>query len=430
MEPTEPRKPLNRRRFLKATAAAGLATLPGAGELAASPDSVGHAQPVRPPCPPGRNHASDDPLGVRVSFPVTEEFAYLNTASSGPLPVPVRDALHAYADEKMLRRNTRAGREAIASARSRFAALFGTDEDELAFLYATSGAENIIVSAMDWRAGDNVVVDELHFTTTFVLYRELERRAGIELRIIPARDGVVTVDDFAARTDRRTRLISVAWVSNRNGFRYDLPPLADLAHAHGAYLYADAIQAWGTFPTNLHEENVDFACGNGYKWLHADFGCAPFYVRREHLEWMTSDRFGHRQVAESLPGHRFRLKASAEKLEYANPAYGPVTAMDAALEFVGDVGLERIAEHTHGLAGQLREAAEALGMRMFTPPDNPSAIVSFYHGLDHERLGRALADEGVAITFQEEGKLLRAAVGMFNNRDDVDRLLGVLGGLV
>ena len=83
------------------------------------------------------------------------------------------------------------------------------------------------------------------------------------------------MDDFASHTDERTRLISVAWVSNRNGFRYDLPPLADLAHAHGAYLYADAIQAWGTFPTNLHDENVDFACGNGYKWLHADFGCAP-----------------------------------------------------------------------------------------------------------------------------------------------------------
>ena len=120
MKPTEPRKPLNRRRFLKTTAAAGLATLPGAGVLAASPESVGHAQPVRPPRPPGRNHASDDPLGVRASFPVTEELAYLNTASSGPLPVPVRDALHAYADEKMLRRNTRAGREAIASARSAF----------------------------------------------------------------------------------------------------------------------------------------------------------------------------------------------------------------------------------------------------------------------------------------------------------------------
>lgn len=415
---------LSRRGFLKTTAAAGVAAIPAASGLAcgqgAASDGEGDVG----------SSGADDPLGIRGDFPVTEELAYLNTASVGPLSTSVRDALRAYADEKMLRRNPSAGREAIASARSRFAGLFGADEDELAFLYATSGAENIIVSAMEWREGDNVVVDELHFTTTFVLYRELERRAGVELRIIPARDGIVTVDDFAARTDGRTRLISVAWVSNRNGFRYDLPPLAELAHAHGAYLYADAIQAWGTFPTDLHAENVDFACGNGYKWLHADFGCAPFYVRREHLEWMTPDRWGHRQVAEALAGHRFRLREDAGKLEYANPAYGPVTAMDAALEHMGRVGLGRIAGHTHALAGALRDGAEALGMRMFTPPGNPSAIVSFHHGLDHEALAAALEDEGVAVTFQEDGALLRAAVGMFNNRGDVDRLLRVVARLV
>ena len=420
---------LNRRRFLTTSAAAGLATIPGIRTGGAYPESRERPGADRH-LPSAKNGSDDDPLGVRGSFPVTDELAYLNTASVGPLPVPVRDALHAYADNKMRRRDAAAGREAIAGARSRFSDMFGADEDELAFLYASSGAENIIVSAMEWQAGDNVVVDELHFVTTFVLYRELERRAGIELRIIPSRDGVVTVDDFAARTDQRTRLISVAWVSNRNGFRYDLPALADLAHAHGAYLFADAIQAWGTFPTNLHDEGVDFACGNGYKWLHADFGCAPFYVRRQHLEWLNADRYGHRQVAETLPGHRFRLKTSAEKLEYANPAYGPVTALDAALEFLGQVGLDRIAQHTHSLAAELGEGARALGMRMFTPPNNPSAIVSFHHGLDHERLGRALADEGVAVTFQEDGKLLRAAVGMFNNRDDVERLLGVIGGLV
>ena len=419
---------LNRRRFLTTSAAAGLATIPGIRTGGAYPESRKRTGADRDFH--SANTGSDDPLGVRGSFPVTDELAYLNTASVGPLPVPVRDALHAYADNKMRRRDAAAGREAIAGARSRFADMFGADEDEVAFLYATSGAENIIVSAMEWRAGDNVVVDELHFVTTFVLYRELERRAGIELRIIPSRDGVVTVDDFAARTDQRTRLISVAWVSNRNGFRYDLPALANLAHSHGAYLFADAIQAWGTFPTNLHDEGVDFACGNGYKWLHADFGCAPFYVRREHLDWLSADRYGHRQVAETLPGHRFRLKTSAEKLEYANPAYGPVTALDAALEFLGQVGLDRIAQHTHSLAAELRDGARALGMRMFTPPNNPSAIVSFHHGLDHERLGRALADEGVAVTFQEDGSLLRAAVGMFNNRDDVERLLGVIGGLV
>ena len=420
--------PLNRRHFLTTTAAAGLSTLSAARGLVAlagdGADSPGTGR--------GRQLQvnADDPLGVRAAFPVTEELAYLNTASTGPLSVPVRDALRAYADEKMLQRNRGSGRVALNGARTKFGNLFGADEDELAFLYATSGAENIIVSAMDWREGDNVVVDELHFVTTFVLYRELERRAGVELRIVPSRDGVVTVDDFAAHTDERSRLISVAWVSNRNGFRYELPPLADLAHAHGAYLYADAIQAWGTFPTNLHDEKVDFACGNGYKWLHADFGCAPFYVRREHLEWMTPDRYGHSQVAETLPGHRFRLKTSAAKLQYANPAYGPVAAMDAALGFLEGVGMDRIAAHTHALAGELRAGAEALGMQLFTPPDNPSAIVSFYHGLEHERLAEALAEEGVSITFQEDGELLRAAVGMFNNRDDVDRLLGVLAGMV
>ena len=420
--------PLNRRHFLTTTAAAGLSTLSAARGLVAlagdGADSPGTGRGRR------LQVNADDPLGVRASFPVTEELAYLNTASTGPLSVPVRDALRAYADEKMLQRNRGSGRVALNGARTKFANLFGADEDELAFLYATSGAENIIVSAMDWREGDNVVVDELHFVTTFVLYRELERRAGVELRIVPSRDGVVTVDDFAAHTDERSRLISVAWVSNRNGFRYELPPLADLAHAHGAYLYADAIQAWGTFPTNLHDEKVDFACGNGYKWLHADFGCAPFYVRREHLEWMTPDRYGHSQVAETLPGHRFRLKTSAAKLQYANPAYGPVAAMDAALGFLEGVGMDRIAAHTHALAGELRAGAEALGMQLFTPPDNPSAIVSFYHGLEHERLTEALAEEGVSITFHEDGELLRAAVGMFNNRDDVDRLLGVLAGMV
>lgn len=422
-------KSLNRRRFLSTTAAAGLAALPATRGLVAE-SGAGDSRALPGTSPWAGSGSNDDPLGIRSSFPVTEELAYLNTASVGPLSIPARDALHEYADGKMMRRDTSSGREAIARARSRFANLFGTEEDEIAFLYATSGAENVITSALDWRPGDNVVVDELHFVTTFVLYRELERRHGIELRIIPSRDGVVSVNDFAEHTDARTRLISVAWVSNRNGFRYELPPLADLAHAHGAYLFADAIQAWGTFPTNLHEEKVDFACGNGYKWLHADFGCAPFYVRAEHLEWMTADRYGHSQVAETLPGHRFRLKTNAGKLEYANPAYGPVTAMAAALEFLEGVGLDRIASHTHGLAGELHAGAEALGMRLFTPPDNPSAIVSFYHGLEHQRLAEALAEEGVAITFQENGELLRAAVGMFNNRSDVDRLLGVVAGLV
>ena len=154
MKPYEHRSPWNRRRFLQTTAAAGLGALPGAGAFASPAESGGRARPRRQPGSPGPGPT--DPLGIRASFPVTEELAYLNTAAVGPLPVPVRDALHRYADNKMRRRDAAAGGEAMAGARSRFAGLFGAEEDELAFLYSTSGAENIIVNAMDWRPGDNV----------------------------------------------------------------------------------------------------------------------------------------------------------------------------------------------------------------------------------------------------------------------------------
>ncbi|MYC98169.1 MAG: aminotransferase class V-fold PLP-dependent enzyme [Gammaproteobacteria bacterium] len=422
--------PLDRRNFIRTTAAAGLAALPAGGLAARIAEGAESASgtPSSGSAPPSL--ALDDPLGVRAGFPVTEELAYLNTASVGPIPIPVRDALYAYADGKMRRQGAGSGPSPRQRAVAGFGGLFGAGEDEVALLYSTTDAENIVASALDWREGDNIVVDELHFVSTYVLHRQLEQRMGVELRVVPSRDGVVTTEDFARRTDARTRLVSVAWVSNRNGFRHDLPALAELAHAHGAYLYADAVQALGTFPVNLRDEGVDFAGSNGYKWLHADFGCAPFFVRREHLEWMAPDRYGHRQVAETLPGRRYRLRSSAARFEYASLANGPVAAMAAALDFLAEVGLDRIAGHTHALASELRDGAEALGMQLFTPPRNPSPIVSFYHGLEHEALAKALADEGIAITFQEEGRLLRAAVAMFNNREDVDRLLGVLARMV
>lgn len=408
---------LDRRGFLRTATVAGLA-LPVAGNPRILEAAVG-----RPSAP------ADDPLGIRDQFPVTDELAYLNTASLGPSSRAVHDAMTAYAEEKMMYRDPGSRPETRERTRAGFAELFGADTEEIAFLFSTSDAENIITDAIDFREGDNVVVDELHFTTTFVLYREIEKRLGVELRIVPATEGRATVDDFAARVDDRTRLISVAWVSNRNGWRHSLPDLAEVAHAHGGYLYADAIQAFGNSATNLHDEGVDFACGNGYKWLHADFGCAPFYVRREHLDWLEPDRFGHRQVAENLPDLHFRLRNDAGKYEHSNPSFGAIAAMDAALTLMDGVGLARIEEHTESLAGELWSDLNDLGMSMFTPPNNPSPIVSFHHGLDPQTLSQALRDAGVSVTFQEQGRLIRTAVAMFNTREDVDRLLTVLSGL-
>jgi selenocysteine lyase/cysteine desulfurase len=404
-------KSMDRRSFLETTAALGLASLPTERARARSAD--------------------DDPLGVRREFPVTERQTYVNSAYVGPMPRVVHEAAVQYAEEQMV--NPTIGldvsTERKEQTRTRFAELFGAKREEVALLFSTSDGENIVTRALDLKAGDNVVIDELHFITTFVLYRELEKTKGIELRIVPHRNGRAPIEDFEARTDRRTRLISVAWVSNRNGYRHDLRALADLAHRHGGFLFADGIQALGTFPANLHDEKVDFVCGNSYKWLFSSWGAAPFYVRDEHLERIKPDRFGHGSVAESLSDLRFRLQSTAKKYEYAGLVYGTVAQLHAALGLIGQVGLARIEEHGVALARELREGIAKLGYQMFTPPDNPSAIMSFIHGRDPARVKELLKQESISVTLRENDAHIRASVAMFNNRSDVAHLLDAFAKL-
>jgi selenocysteine lyase/cysteine desulfurase len=404
---------MDRRSFLKTGAAFGMATLPAA---------PGGSAPLS---------AGDDPLGVRKDFPVTEKMTYINCAYVGPMPRVVHAAALQYAEEQLL--NPAIGldisMERKERARAKFAELFGAKPEEIALLFSTSDAENIVTRALDLKPGDNVVIDELHFITTFVLYRELEKSKGIELRIVPHKDGRAPIEAFEAKVDRRTRLISVAWVSNRNGYRHHLPSLAELAHRNGGLLFADGIQALGCFPANLHQEGVDFVGGNSYKWLLASWGAAPFYVREEHLDRILPDRFGHNQVAENLPDFHFRLHESAKKYEYAGLNYGAVAQLEASLGYLSGVGLPRVEEHTVALARELRDGIASLGFEMFTPPENPSAIVSFIHGRDPKVVKQALHDEKISVTLRENDAQIRASVGLYNNRSDVTHLLGVLAKL-
>src|SRR5207237_1854975 len=144
----------------------------------------------------------DDPLGVRGDFPVVRDGLYLNSAYIAPVPVPVADAARVFAERKaskpipldeMLSKTN--------DVRKQFARFVGAEADEIGFLFATSEGENIVASALDLKPGDNVVVDELHYNTSYVLYRHLEETRQIDMRIVQHRDGRLTADDFASAVD-------------------------------------------------------------------------------------------------------------------------------------------------------------------------------------------------------------------------------------
>jgi Aminotransferase class-V len=141
--------------------------------------------------------------------------------------------------------------DSVDAVRAQFSRLVNATPDEIGLLFSTGDGENVIANGVGLRAGDNVVVDDLHYTTEFVLYRALEASRGIELRIVKNWDGAVTASDFEPHIDKRTRIVSVAWVSNQNGFRHDMRPLADLAHVPGTLaLYAFGSSEWRTHLLN------------------------------------------------------------------------------------------------------------------------------------------------------------------------------------
>ena len=380
--------------------------------------------------------ADDDPLGVRKDFPALEEQTFLNTAYIGLIPQAVVDAGRDWLEARQRRTyNVQQMLEKTDEARRRFASLVGAGEDEIGFLFSTTEGENVVVRSLDFRPGDNVVVDDLVYPSTPVIHRRLEEESGVEMRMVRHRKGATAIQDFAELVDDRTRLVSVALVSNISGFRQDLKSLSDLAHAHGAYLYTDAVQAVGMGPLDVRALGIDFLTTGCYKWIMAGFGVAPFYVRRELLDRIRPVNVGW-QVANRLPGYQYEHHKTAKKFEYSSLAFGEIYQLSAALQYLSNVGLEPIETHSLALAARLRQGLTERGFRILTPEGNRSSILSFYIRTEAPDAEKTLEEARVKVSLQNGDRTeayggsgpvtrVRASLSYFNNFADVDRLLEV-----
>ncbi len=387
---------------------------------------------IRPERVQGAQPESDqgvDPLGVRADFPIVSEHIFLNSAYIAPTPRSVVAASHAYLEGKSARpMQLNALMATNQAVRVQFARVVNATPDEIGLLNSTGEGENVIANGVGLKAGDNVVVDDLHYNTEFVLYRALEASRGIELRIVKNRDGAVTARDFEPHVDKRTRIVSVAWVSHLNGFRHDMRPIADLAHAHGALFYADAIQAVGTIDVDVRAAGVDAMCCGSYKWLMAEFGVAPFFVSKNVLDQIQSDRIGEFSVASAEPDYHYQLLKTAAKFEGTSRAFGAVAQLQASLSYLEKIGIARIEKHTTWLAQQLHSGLVKQGHRMFTPPGNRSSIVTFH--CDRPVAAARAAFQAANIEVTARSGQVRIAPALFNNAGEIEKCLEVTKRLV
>jgi len=372
--------------------------------------------------------SDDDPLGVRADFPVVEESIYLDGPYITPSPRQVTAAATAFAEAKS-RSPVSLGRmlEETDAARGKFARLVNASDTEIGMLFATSEGENIVARALDLGPGDNVVIYDLHYDTTYILYQKLAESRGLEVRIVESEAGGATVEAFARLVDSRTRLVSVAWVSHQNGYNHDLKGLADLAHINNAYLYADAIQGIGMIDLDVRDTGIDFFTTGTYKWLLGGFGVAPFFVREQLLDLVAVDRFGALHVAEELGDHRYKLYEDGRKYGYATLGFGSVFQLSAGLDYLLQVGVPNIERHTVALAHRLQDGLATQGYDIWTPKGNHSSIVTFDHGREIEGVRSDLEAENIKVSLKAGGQQIRAGAALFNTSEEIDALLNLTG---
>lgn len=372
------------------------------------------------------------PASVRAEFPIAEVETYLNSAALHPIgrfAARAMEQLVAYRLHGPGNGRADFGAAKQAELKARYGALINANPREIAFVSNTSDGENVVVMGLDLpRKKGNVVIDELHFTTSLYMYKELEKQ-GVELRIVKHRDWKIDVNDMDRAIDRNTRLVSLALVSNVNGFMHDCKAVSTLAHDRGALVFADIIQAVGAVPVDVKALGIDFASAGTYKWLMGERGLGFLYVR-EDLQGtvLPTTRYGHRQVSnfnratltwEPLPG--------AARYETGGIPVLLAAAVNAGIEYVNTLGLDRIRAHARQLTSRLQSELPPLGYTPLTPPETETPIVAF--GLKNTAATQKALQAGkVTATIVGNEDRLRLSVSVFNTHDDIDRVVHVLAG--
>ncbi|HKW32360.1 MAG TPA: aminotransferase class V-fold PLP-dependent enzyme [Candidatus Acidoferrum sp.] len=378
------------------------------------------------------------PLPAKRDFSIPEGLTYLNCAYTHPLPKVGLEALRAYGDRRARPEAvSRPLHEKPVDIKAEFAALINAKKSEISFIPNTSTGENLVVNGLDIpRSGGNVVTDELHFEGALLHLQALQQKAGLDLRVVKPHEWRIELKDLERAIDKKTRLVEVSLVAMDNGFQHDLKRVCDVAHASGAYVYADIVQAAGNTPIDVRAYDVDFCACSSFKWLMGDFGLGFLFVKESLLDKVIErTQYGYYQAQELeshfLPGdtpgavaYTWELSPDATgHFEVGTQAIGAGEVLAETLPYIRSLGVQNIHAHRQPLLEKLRADMPRLGFQPLTPPESTSAIISFVvRNPDEVRKRLAKAQVNVRVS----DRYIRISPSIFNDMSDIDRLLEAL----
>ena len=313
--------------------------------------------------------------------------------------------------------------------------------EEIVFTRGTTESLSLVADSYGrafLHEGDEVILSVMEHHSNIVPWQMLRDRLGIVLRVIPMDDdGNLDMAAYEALFNERTRLVSVAHVSNVLGTVNPIREMAQLAHAHGAHLLADGAQSVPHFQVDVQDLGVDFLTFSGHK-MYGPTGIGVLYGRRELLEQMPPYQGGGEMI-KRVTFERTTYEELPYKFEAGTPDYVGSHALAVAIQYIESIGRDKIHAHEQDLLRYALEQMDTIpGMHIYGRARKKDAVISFnIEGIHHLDLGTLLDRLGIAIRTGHhcaqplmercgvEG-MARASFALYNTREEVDAFVAGL----
>jgi cysteine desulfurase / selenocysteine lyase len=390
---------------------------------------------------------------IRADFPILfrevygKPLVYLDNGASAQKPRAVLDAIeHAY---KMEYANVHRGLHYLSNTATanfenaretvrRF--LNAGSSEDIVFTRNTTDAINLVASSfgMDFKEGDEIVLSIMEHHSNIVPWHFLRERKGCVIKWAPISDtGEFLLDEFERLLTPRTRMVAITHMSNVLGTVVPIREVVRIAHDRGIPVLVDGSQAAVHLPLDVQDLDCDFYAFTGHK-TYGPTGIGVLFAKKKHLDAMPPYQGGGEMI-ESVATDRIAYGKAPHKFEAGTPAIVQAIGLGAALDYMMQVGRERISAYERGLKDYAHQRlAELNWLRIHGQARDKGAIVSFsIDGLHPHDVATIIDRSGVAVRaghhcaqplMERLGvtATCRASFAMYNTRAEVDALAEAL----
>jgi selenocysteine lyase/cysteine desulfurase len=314
--------------------------------------------------------------------------------------------------------------KAYERLRGAAARLINAAPAEIAIVKNTSEGISIFANGLKWKTGDAIVAFHEEFPSNFYPWKRLEKR-GVEVRWLSVFDSLEKIDAAC----RGARLLAISYVQYLSGYRVDLEAIGQICARHGAIYFVDAIQGMGAFPIDVRQARIHALAADGHKWMLGPEGNGILYIQRDLQEQVEPMEFGWTNTAQyaDYSSRDMTLRPDAGRYECGTLNTAGCFGLAASIEFLLEVGVERIAPAVQARADQIYDGVRKLGFETLIErnPGNGAGIVSFRKpGVESHLIVRRLKDANVSVAGRQGW--VRAAPHFYISSGDVEKVLDVL----